>query len=255
MRRPRVIPCLLLAGSGLVKTKRFRDPKYLGDPINIVKIFNNKEVDEAFLIDIYASREGRGPNFEMLRDIAGEAFMPMGYGGGVRSIEQIRDILSCGFEKIMLNSAAIQDPDLIRSAVGKFGSSTIVASIDVRRNFWGNWEVIRPATGKAVKIQPVEYARALENWGAGEILINSIDRDGTMSGYDVELISSISKVVSVPVVACGGAGELGDFRRAVQDGGASAVAAGSLFVFQGPHKAVLISYPSEVELQKLFADL
>lgn len=248
--RPRVIPTLLLKNSGLVKSEKFKTFKYLGDPINIVKIFNEKEVDEIMVLDILASKEGREPQYDLLKDIAGEAFMPLGYGGGLKNVEQIRKILSLGFEKVCLNASALANKELIREASQIFGSSTIVICIDVKKNFWGKHEVYNHADGKTYG-SPAEWAQNIEALGAGELIINSVDRDGTLSGYDLELTKSVSSITTIPVIACGGAGAKVHFSEAVKSGGASAVAAGSFFVFQGPHRAVLISYPSDKELRHL----
>lgn len=249
----RVIPCLLLRGRGLVKTVRYKDPTYLGDPINIVRIFNDKEVDELTFLDITASTENHQPSFELLQDIASECFIPFGYGGGVRSCDDIRRLLKIGIEKVVLNTAAIENRPLIRQAADEFGSSTIVISVDYRKNLFGKAEVYCRSGKKAAGIDPVSFAREVEQAGAGEILINAIDRDGTMQGYDVEMIKKITSSVSIPVIACGGARNIQDLASAVREGGASAAAAGSMFVFQGPLRAVLISYPTQADLRQAFA--
>jgi cyclase len=251
MIRPRVIPCLLLQDRGLVKTVRFKDPKYLGDPINIVRIFNDKEVDELVFLDIQATPENRPPAFDLLRNITSECFMPLGYGGGIGSMEEVRHLLSIGIEKVILNTSAVETPTLIRSAADYAGSSSVVISIDVRKNILGKYEVYTRGGRKSTGLDPVRYAAEVERLGAGEILINSIDRDGLMEGYDLELIRRISSKVGIPVVACGGAGNIRHLREAIKLGGASAAAAGSLFVFQGPLRGVLISYPSPQELKTL----
>lgn len=248
--RPRVIPTLLLKNSGLVKSERFKNFKYLGDPVNIVKIFNDKEVDEIMILDILASKENREPQYELLKDIAGEAFMPLGYGGGLNSVAQIRKILTLGFEKVCLNSTALKRPELISESADVFGSSTIVVAMDVKKNFWGKYEVFDHTTGKTLG-NPVEWAKKIQLLGAGELIVNSVDKDGTMSGYDIDLIRSISAVTHIPLIASGGAQSVKDLEEAVKKGGASAAAAGSFFVFQGPHRAVLVSYPSEQQLQIL----
>jgi len=249
MLRTRVIPCLLLKGQGLVKTIKFKDPKYVGDPINAVKIFNDKEVDELIFLDITATLEKRNPNFKVIQDIASEAFMPLGYGGGIRDIDDIKKILNLGVEKVIINSFAVENPFFIRKAADIVGSQSVVVSIDVRKNFWGKYEIFIHSGKKNTKLDPLTYAQQVQSMGAGELFINSIDMDGTMLGYDVGLIRKITEAVDIPVIACGGAGRLNDFNRAVKSGGASAVAAGSMFVFQGKHRAVLISYP-EIEMLK-----
>ncbi|CAG1001386.1 cyclase [Burkholderiales bacterium] len=247
----RVIPCLLLHGGGLVKTVRFKDPKYVGDPINAIKIFNEKEVDELILLDIGASAEGRGPSFSVIEDIASECFMPVAYGGGIRDIDDMRRILRSGVEKVVVNSAALRDPGLIRSAAKEFGSQAIVVSLDVKRKLFGRYEIHADRATRPTGLEPLDFARQMQDAGAGEIFLTAIDRDGTMSGYDLELLAKVSHAVSIPVVACGGAGSVNDMRAAVRQGGASAVAAGSVFVFHGRHRAVLISYPDAQSLQSI----
>ncbi len=246
-----MIPCLLLQNRGLVKTVKFKDPKYLGDPINVVRIFNDKEVDELVFLDITATTEKRGPAFDLLRNIASECFMPLGYGGGITSIEDVRQLLTIGIEKIILNTSAVEKPTLVGTAADYAGSSSVVISIDVKRTTFGKYEVCTHSGKKATGLDPVKHAIQMEKLGAGEIFINSIDRDGTMQGYDLELIRRISGAVGIPVVACGGAGGIQHLREAIELGGASAAAAGSMFVFQGPLRAVLISYLSAQELKTL----
>lgn len=251
MNKTRVIPVLLLRGKGLVKTVKFKDPKYIGDPINSVRIFNEKEVDELVFLDITATPEGRGPDFELLADIAGEAFMPMAYGGGIASLEQVQRIFALGFEKVVIDTAAYGAPQLIRDAVAIYGSQSIVGCVDVRRTLLGRYELHSHAGKTRQSAGLLEHVSTLERLGVGEIIVNSVDRDGTLSGYDLKLLQQVSSAVSVPVVACGGASGLNDFVAAVGQGGVSAVAAGSLFVFVGPHRAVLINYPDRAELARL----
>lgn len=250
MNKTRVIPVLLLRGQGLVKTVKFKAPKYIGDPVNAVRIFNEKEVDELVFLDISATTEGRGPAFDVLADIAGEAFMPMAYGGGITTLDQVRRVFALGFEKIIINSAAYGAPDLISEAAAVFGSQSIVGCIDVRHTLLGRYEVYSRSGSVRERIGLVDHLQALQQAGVGEILANSIDRDGTMTGYDLKLIREVSSRVSVPVIACGGAGGIDDFVQAVEQGYAAAVAAGSLFVFMGPHRAVLINYPERDELSR-----
>lgn len=250
MNKTRVIPVLLLRGKGLVKTVKFKDPKYIGDPINSVRIFNEKEVDELVFLDITATPEGRGPDFELLADIAGEAFMPMAYGGGIASLDHVQRIIALGFEKVVIDTAAYGAPQLIRDAVAVYGSQSIVGCVDVRRTLLGRYELHSHAGKNRQSVGLVEHVSGLEQLGVGEIIVNSVDRDGTQSGYDLKLLQKVSSAVSVPVVACGGASGLDDFVAAVEQGGASAVAAGSLFVFMGPHRAVLINYPDRAELAR-----
>jgi cyclase len=253
MLRNRVIPCLLLSGRGLVKTRRFRDPTYVGDPVNAVRIFNEKEVDELLLLDISATRRDRAPQFDLIEDIARECFMPLAYGGGVADCATIEKLFGLGVEKVALNTAAVERPELVREAAKAFGSQSIIVSVDVRKKLFGGYEVCARAGVRRAGTDPVAFARRMEEHGAGEILIHNIERDGTMSGFDIGLVRAVAHAVSVPVIACGGAASLADFRAAVKEGGASAVAAGSLFVFQGPHRAVLITYPEYRELEQLFA--
>ncbi len=245
----RVIPILLYRDTGLVKSVKFKDYKYVGDPINAVKIFNEKEVDELVLLDINATADGRKPNFRLIADIAREAFMPMGYGGGVCDLADIKQLFKLGVEKVSINTAAVERPDLVRQAAEIAGSQSVVVSIDVKKNLLGRYEVYTHCGRKPTGFDPVKFAVRMEQMGAGEILLNSIDRDGAMQGYDVELIRQVANAVSIPVVACGGAGKLEDFALAIKQGGASAVAAGSMFVFHGKHRAVLINYPSQRELK------
>jgi cyclase len=247
MYRARVIPCLLLSGERLVKTVRFKQPTYVGDPINAVKIFNDREVDELAILDITATRERRDPPFEHLRAIAGECFIPLSYGGGIRTIEQARTLFGVGVEKVLINSAAADDPSLLAAIAAEYGSQAVIAGIDVKKDWLGRVRVFSRAGTHNTGRTPTEYAKAMADNGAGEILLNSIDRDGTMSGYDLELIRELSAAVPVPLVACGGAGSVADLAEAIA-AGASAVAAGSLFVFSGPRRAVLINYPSAAEL-------
>jgi cyclase len=247
---PRVIPCLLLKGQGLVKTIKFKEPKYLGDPINIVRIFNEKEVDELVLLDITATPENRGPQFDLLKDIASEAFIPLAYGGGIRSMEDVGKLLSIGIEKLILNTSAVENPSLIRETANHAGSQAVVVSIDVKKKLLGKYEVFTRCAQKRTGMDPKKFAIEMERMGAGEIIVNSIDRDGTMQGYDLDLIRSVADSVNVPVVACGGAGNLSHVSEAIKQGHASAAAAGSMFVFQGPLRGVLISYPSPKELKE-----
>jgi imidazole glycerol-phosphate synthase subunit HisF len=252
MYHTRVIPCLLLQGEGLVKTITFKNPIYLGDPINIVKIFNDKEVDELVLLDIRATIENKRPQFALIEKIASECFMPLGYGGGIRNVEDMKNLFSLGVEKISINSCAVESPDLIKKATEIFGSQSIVISIDVKKSWLGKYEVVTHGGKRRTGLDPVLFAKQVENLGAGELLLNSVERDGTMQGYDLKLISLIANAVNIPVVACGGAGKLEHLADAVLKGGASAAAAGSFFVFNGPHRAVLISYPLPQELKRIF---
>lgn len=253
MIRPRVIPALLLKGQGLVKTVKFKDPKYLGDPINIVRIFNDKEVDEIVLLDISATTENRGPQFEALKNIASEAFIPLAYGGGIRSMNDVHTLLAIGIEKLILNTSAVENPTLIREIADHAGSQAAVVSMDVKRNLLGSYEILIRCGQKKTGLDPVKHAIEMARMGAGEIIVNSIDRDGTMQGYDVDLIRKVADAVGVPVVACGGAGNLSHVAEVIKQGHASAAAAGSMFVFQGPLRGVLISYPAPKELKEFIS--
>lgn len=246
--RPRLIPCLLLKEQGLVKTTQFSNPRYLGDPINAVSIFNGKGVDELCILDITATSENRGPDLDYLKDIASEAFMPLSYGGGITDIEQIKKIFFIGYEKIIINTAFIRNPQLIREAADFAGSQSVVVSIDVKNDWLGRRSCYINDGKTKVGIDPVTLAKKAEELGAGEILLNSIDRDGMMKGYDIKLVRDIVGAVSIPVIACGGAKDMYDFKKVLQEGGAHAAAAGSLFVYYGSHKAVLITAPEEKDL-------
>lgn len=249
MNQVRVIPVLLLKGKGLYKTINFKNPIYLGDPINAVRIFNEKEVDELVLLDIDASKKNVGPNFDYIQSIVSESFMPVGYGGGISTIEQIKKLFDLGIEKVILNTNSFNLP-LLEEAVSIYGSQSIVACIDIRKNFFGGYSVWSKSGSIKQKMSPIDLAVQLTKVGVGELIIQSIDMEGTMLGFDIELIKSITKAVNVPVIATGGAGKFEDLILAIDKGGASAVAAGSIFVFKGKLKAVLINYlnKSQVEI-------
>lgn len=249
--RPRLIPSLLIKEQGLVKTTKFANPRYLGDPINAVKIFNGKGVDELCILDITASSEKRGPDFEYLQDIASEAFMPLSYGGGITTIEQIEKLFFIGYEKVILNTAFIQNPDLVRQAVNLAGSSSVVISIDVKTEMFGKRTCYINDGKMKVNGDPVSLAKRAVELGAGEILLNSISRDGMMQGYDIKLVQDVVNAVSIPVIACGGAKDIHDFKEVLHVGGAHAAAAGSLYVYYGSQKAVLITAPEEDELIRI----
>jgi cyclase len=231
----------------MVKTKKFKDPIYVGDPVNAMRIFSDKEVDEIVVLDIEASKIGAEPNYELISEMAGEAFMPMAYGGGVTSVEQIRRLIRCGIEKVVVNSAAVRSKEWIREAVGIFGSQAIVGAVDLKKSLLGGYRVVTRSATEETKLDLDQHIASLVAAGVGEILLNSVDRDGTMSGYDLPLIQRVAKGVGVPIVACGGAGTVEHLAEGVRSG-ASAVAAGSMFVFHGKHRAVLISYLSSGEM-------
>jgi cyclase len=250
MLRHRVIPCLLLHDGGLVKTQKFANPRYVGDPINAIRIFNEKEVDELLVLDIDASRERREPDYDLIEQFAGECFMPLAYGGGITSVEQAKRLFALGVEKLSIQTGALDDLRLVTDIAARYGSQAVVASSDVKKNLLGQHRLFSAAAGKALSRDWLEYLRAAVAAGAGEILVNSVDRDGTLSGMDLGLIAAASAACAVPLIACGGAGSLADIRAAV-DAGASAVAAGSFFVYYGKHRAVLITYPKYDELVAL----
>jgi len=254
MLMTRVMPCLLVDNGRLVKTVNFKNPSYVGDPVNAIKIYNEKEVDELVLLDIVATSEGREPSFDLLSNVADECFMPLTYGGGIRELDDIKRIFSLGIEKVAINSYAAQDPGFISKAAGLFGNQSIVISIDVKKSLFGKYAVHTHSGQKSTGYNPVEYAVEMEEMGAGEILLNSIDRDGTWKGYDIALIRAVTDAVNIPVIACGGAGNLQDFANAVSQGGASAVAAGSMVVYSGKGLGVLINFPKRAELREVFGE-
>lgn len=246
----RVIPVLLLRGKGLVKTINFTNPTYIGDPINAVRIFNEKEVDELVICDIEVGKTQNPPNFDYIKSIVSESFMPVGYGGGIRNLDHIKQLIDLGVEKIVLNTMST-DNNLIRQAANIFGSQSVVVSIDCKKNFFGNYKVYTKGGATQQTISPSELAIQAVNAGAGEIFIQSIDREGTMKGYDIQLTQMIASAVRVPVVALGGAGSLQDISEVIEKGGASSAAAGSIFVYKGKHKAVLINYPGYEVIRSL----
>jgi cyclase len=246
----RLIPVLLLKGKGLVKTTGFKNPVYIGDPINAVRIFNEKEVDELVLCDIEASLHHREPNYALIKEIVSECFMPVGYGGGIRNIDQIRQIFDLGVEKVILNTAAF-DFDLVTKAAFIYGNQSIVVCIDAKKSFFGGYNVYSESGSVKHKSTPEEFAKKLVAAGVGEIIIQSIDKEGSMTGFDLELTKSVANAVNVPVVASGGAGKMDHIAEVLHNGKASSVAAGSFFVFKGKHKAVLINYPEPDAIKKL----
>lgn len=252
MIAPRIIPCLLLNENGLVKTTKFTNPKYVGDPINAIRIFNEKEVDEIMVLDIKATAEKRGPDFDLIEQLASECFMPLCYGGGIRDMADVKNLFNLGIEKVAIQTAVETNPSLIKQIAEYYGQQAVVVSIDIKRNWFGKPTLF--SNSRSVKYESKnwkEYLVHVANQGAGELLLNSVDRDGVMKGMDLELISEASKLLEIPLVAIGGVGSLENIKEAT-DAGASAVAVGSYFVFQGPHKAVLITYPKYKEIQNLW---
>jgi cyclase len=251
MLRPRIIPSLLIHNHGLVKTVNFKNPKYVGDPINAVRIFNEKQVDELAIFDIDASVNNSKPNFELLKKLANQSRMPLCYGGGVKTVNDALKIFSLGIEKIAINSGIIDNPSLISEIADRVGSQSVVAVLDVKKKFLGGYE-LAVSNGKILTgINPMDFAIKAQDLGAGEVIVNSIDRDGTMKGFDLELINKISSGIKSPLTVLGGAGSLSDIKKVINSHGIIGVAAGSLFVFKGPYKAVLINYPSSMEKEDL----
>jgi len=253
MLATRLMPCLLMSNGALVKTVRFKNPSYIGDPVNAVRIFNDKEVDELLLLDIEATTHKRGIDYETLAKIVSECFMPICYGGGVSSLEDMRKLFTLGIEKISLGAAAFETPDLICQASAEFGNQAIVVTLDVKKSLLGSYTVSTHQGSKDRRISPVDAVRRMENLGAGEILLYSIDRDGTWSGFDLKLIHDVTNAVRIPIVVSGGAGSFEDIRIAVQKAGASAVAIGSMAVFQGKDLGVLIKFPNRKDQDAIFA--
>ncbi len=252
MFRPRVIPVLLLKGQGLIKTINFDKHRYIGDPINAVKLFNDLEVDELVFLDILASKEKRTISIDMVKQIGDEAYMPFGVGGGISTTKDALALINAGAEKIILNTAFVKTPELVSELAALLGSQSVVVSIDVKKNWLGKYQAYINGGREKVMEAPVDLARKAEQLGAGEIIINSISHDGMMQGYDLDIIRQISSVVNIPIVACGGAGKLAHMRDAIS-GGAHAVAAGSMFVYHGARNAVLVNYPEKKELLNNFS--
>ncbi len=248
MLRPRIIPCLLVKNDGLVKTVRFDNPKYVGDPINAVRIFNEKEVDELIVVDIEATVQNREPNYSMISNLAAECRMPLCYGGGVTTVDQVLRIISLGVEKIAISAAVARAPDLISAMAERIGSQSIVVVMDVKKSgLFRHYEVFTHNGTRRTGLDPASFAQRIAALGAGEVVVNSIDRDGEMKGYDMELIARVRKAVTLPLTVLGGAGSLSDMEDVIRNFGVIGVAAGSLFVFKGRYRAVLINYPSRDE--------
>jgi len=255
MLHPRIIPCLLVKNKGLVKTVNFKNAKYLGDPINAVRIFNEKEVDELMVLDIDASLNSSEPDFKMIENLAAECRMPLCYGGGIKTVEQVQRIISLGVEKVALSSAVVKNPELVSQIAQELGSQSVVVVIDVKKKTIGEHYEVRTHNGKkSAGICPIDFARQLESLGVGEIVINSIDNDGIMGGYDLRLVDKIRKSVTVPMTVLGGAGSLDDIGILINKYGIIGAAAGSLFVFKGVYRAVLINYPNSAEKEAIIQD-
>lgn len=252
MLYPRIIPCLLVHKNGLVKTTKFKDPKYVGDPINAVKIFNEKEVDELIVVDIDASANGREPDYKMIQNLAIECRMPLCYGGGIKTVEQAQRIFSLGVEKIAISSLAVENPLMVSAISDRVGNQSVVVVLDAKKKLLSNkYELYIHNGTKSTGIDPVTFAAEMERMGAGEIVINSIDQDGLMKGYDFSLINRIREVITIPLTVLGGAGSIDDIGNVIQEHGIIGVAAGSFFVFKGKYRAVLINYPTAIEKKAL----
>ncbi|RMA79534.1 cyclase [Umboniibacter marinipuniceus] len=254
MLRSRIIPVLLVRNKGLVKTTKFGDDKYVGDPINAVRIFNEKEADELTVFDIDASVNESEPDYKMIENLASECRMPLCYGGGVKTLQQALNILSLGVEKVALSSALISNPSLVNDIAAQVGNQSVVAVLDVKKRLLGGYKVFTHNGKKASNVDLVDFCKDLEVRGVGEIVINSIDRDGTMQGYDKALIKKVKEAVNVPVTLCGGASDHADLGQTIAEFGPIGVAAGSLFVFKGKYRAVLISYPNSNDKEKIFSE-
>jgi cyclase len=252
MLRPRIIPSLLLHNKGLVKTVNFKSPKYVGDPINAVRIFNEKQVDELAFFDIDATVLNKEPDYVLIEKLALQSRMPLCYGGGVKTIDQAKKIFGLGIEKIALSSAVIQNTQLVTKIADRVGSQSVIVVLDIKKKLLGGYEIYTHNGKKATGINPVIFAKEMEKLGAGEIILNSIDQDGVMKGYDLNLIDRISETISIPLTVLGGAGSLSDMEKVIDKHGVIGVAAGSLFVFKGPYKAVLINYPNQIEKNNIF---
>jgi cyclase len=253
MLKIRVMPCLLVNNERLIKTVHFKNPAYIGDPVNAIKIYNEKEVDELVLVDIAATVERRPPPFRLIAEVTDECFMPLCYGGGITSIHDIKKIFASGVEKVAINSYAVENPSFITAAAALFGSQSIVVAIDVKKTILGKYIVCTHNGRNTTKLVPAVFAQRMQEMGAGEILLNAIDRDGTWGGYDLDLIRKVTEAVTIPVIALGGAGHVSHFGEAVRYG-ASACAAGSMAVYQGKNKGVLINFPTREELKKVLGD-
>ena len=252
MFRPRLIPCLLLLNGGLVKTVNFGNPKYVGDPINAVRIYNEKEVDELVVLDIDATVKGAEPDYQLISHLASECRMPLCYGGGVRTVAQIEKIISLGVEKVAVSSAAVENPALISEAASRVGSQSVVVVIDVKKSgLLRCYEVVTHNASRRTGLNPIEFARQMADFGAGEIVINSVDRDGEMNGYDLGLIEQVWQAIHLPLTVLGGAGSIDDLKELISRFGIIGAAAGSLFVFKGKYRAVLINYPNRTEKETL----
>lgn len=253
MLRSRIIPCLLVHKKGLVKTVNFKDPKYVGDPINAVKIFNEKEVDELMVLDIDATVEDRDPNYELIKNLAVECRMPFCYGGGVKTVEHAKKIISLGAEKVALSSEALSNPEILKAIGNAVGVQSVVVVIDVRKKkLFGGYEIVTHNAKKNASVKLIDFLKKINEIGVGELVVNSVDDDGKMTGFDFKLFDLIREQTEMPMTIMGGAGSLDDIKEAINQYKIIGVSAGSLFVFKGKYKAVLINYPSFEERKKLY---
>jgi imidazole glycerol-phosphate synthase subunit HisF len=251
MLRPRISPCLLVHDKGLVKTVKFKDPKYVGDPLNAVKIFNEKEVDELMVLDIDATAQNREPNFEMIKNLAIECRMPFCYGGGVKTVAHARKIIGLGAEKVAISAYALENPNIVAEIAKAVGCQSVVVVLDVKKKLFGGYEIVTHNGKKNTGKSPIEWAKKFQDLGAGEIVLNSIDHDGMMKGYDFAIIDKVREATTLPMTVLGGAGTYEDIKSVIDRYGVIGISAGSLFVFKGIYKAVLINYPNQTEKDRL----
>lgn len=249
MLRTRIIPCLQLIDESLVKTVKFDDHGYIGDPINTVRIFNELEVDELCFLDIRATVQNREPNYKILSEIADECFMPLSYGGGIKDVKMALKILNIGFEKVVLNSAAAKNHELISKIANEVGSQSVIVSIDVKKNWLGKYSIYTNDGTKKINLDPVDYAKFVEGKGAGEILLTSMNKEGTWEGFDMVITKKVSEVINIPLIAQGGAGSVDHIAEVVKKGGASAVGIGSMVVYQQKGMGVLVNFPDKSKLE------
>ena len=251
MLQTRIIPCLLLKDDSLVKTVNFKKPAYIGDPVNTARIFNELEVDELVLLDILATNNNRKPDFKILAELANECFMPLAYGGGINNFEDAKKIFKIGIEKVIINTVVFEKPEFVTQLAEHFGNQAVVVSIDVKKNFFGKYQVYSNSGSKKQKIDPVEWAIEVEKLGAGEILLTAIHQEGTWSGFDLDIIKKISNAVKIPIIANGGASSISDIEKAVIEGQASAVSLGSMVVYQNKGMGVLVNFPDKNNLEMI----
>jgi imidazole glycerol-phosphate synthase subunit HisF len=251
MIKPRIIPCLLLDNQDLVKTIKFSKKKYIGDPLNTIRIFNELETDELMILDIYASKNNKEPDFDFIEEIVSEAFMPLAVGGGIKSLDHASKLINLGIEKVIINTAALDSFDLIESISNKFGNQSVIISIDIKKSFFGNYHIYNHVSKRKLNIDISNYIKQAIEKGAGEVFLNLVDKDGMCNGYDLNFIKQVSKEITTPLIVCGGANKQEDFKNAINSG-ADACAAGSMFIYKGNYKAVMINYPKYNDILNLF---